>query len=113
VLFLLFFFSSRRRHTISKRDWSSVVCSSGLISRFRRAKAPAMMTGAFALRNREISDADLGADPNHRALLFIDGDLEDSAVGTARSEERRVGTEGGARGAGEGERRRERSGRWQ
>src|SRR5699024_4434518 len=26
----LFFFSSRRRHTISKRDWSSDVCSSDL-----------------------------------------------------------------------------------
>src|SRR5699024_11365267 len=28
--FLLFFFSSRRRHTRSKRDWSSDVCSSDL-----------------------------------------------------------------------------------
>src|SRR5699024_12151726 len=28
--FCLFFFSSRRRHTISKRDWSSDVCSSDL-----------------------------------------------------------------------------------
>src|SRR5699024_11753245 len=27
---LNFFFSSRRRHTISKRDWSSDVCSSDL-----------------------------------------------------------------------------------
>src|SRR5271167_1305214 len=27
----LFFFSSRRRHTISKRDWSSDVCSSDLL----------------------------------------------------------------------------------
>ena len=27
---LLFFFSSRRRHTISDRDWSSDVCSSDL-----------------------------------------------------------------------------------
>src|SRR5699024_11553930 len=27
----LFFFSSRRRHTMSKRDWSSDVCSSDLI----------------------------------------------------------------------------------
>src|SRR5699024_11581566 len=32
----LFFFSSRRRHTISKRDWSSDVCSSDL-PRLRRA----------------------------------------------------------------------------
>src|SRR5699024_11741943 len=30
VSFLLFFFSSRRRHTRSKRDWSSDVCSSDL-----------------------------------------------------------------------------------
>src|SRR5699024_11232771 len=28
--FLLFFFASRRLHTISKRDWSSDVCSSDL-----------------------------------------------------------------------------------
>src|SRR5699024_11442960 len=28
--FLYFFFSSRRRHTRSKRDWSSDVCSSDL-----------------------------------------------------------------------------------
>src|SRR5207249_8390402 len=31
----LFFFSSRRRHTRSKRDWSSDVCSSDLIRRDR------------------------------------------------------------------------------
>src|SRR5712664_373936 len=29
-LFLVFFFSSRRRHTRSDRDWSSDVCSSDL-----------------------------------------------------------------------------------
>lgn len=50
-----------------------------------RGKAAAMMTGAFAVRNREISDPD-DADGNplgHRALLFIDADLEGSAVNTA------------------------------
>src|SRR5437868_15311144 len=31
---MIFFFSSRRRHTRSKRDWSSDVCSSDLESRF-------------------------------------------------------------------------------
>src|SRR5699024_11699859 len=30
-LFPFFFFSSRRRHTRSKRDWSSDVCSSDLL----------------------------------------------------------------------------------
>src|SRR5699024_11574321 len=33
-LYILFFFSSRRRHTRSKRDWSSDVCSSDLIELF-------------------------------------------------------------------------------
>src|SRR5699024_730184 len=32
LIFLFFFFSSRRRHTRSKRDWSSDVCSSDLDS---------------------------------------------------------------------------------
>src|SRR5699024_11563677 len=31
MMHTLFFFSSRRRHTISKRDWSSDVCSSDLL----------------------------------------------------------------------------------
>src|SRR5699024_11249389 len=31
VVCVLFFFSSRRRHTRSKRDWSSDVCSSDLL----------------------------------------------------------------------------------
>src|SRR5699024_11754835 len=30
----LFFFSSRRRHTRSKRDWSSDVCSSDLAAKY-------------------------------------------------------------------------------
>src|SRR5699024_11887496 len=30
IVFFCFFFSSRRRHTRSKRDWSSDVCSSDL-----------------------------------------------------------------------------------
>src|SRR5699024_11890885 len=34
-----FFFSSRRRHTISKRDWSSDVCSSDLTSNLARLAA--------------------------------------------------------------------------
>src|SRR5699024_11819298 len=30
IVYLIFFFSSSRRHTMSKRDWSSDVCSSDL-----------------------------------------------------------------------------------
>src|SRR2546428_13526828 len=35
-----FFFSSRRRHTISDRDWSSDVCSSDLLLEFDRRSRP-------------------------------------------------------------------------
>src|SRR5699024_11886634 len=35
---LLFFFSSRRRHTRSKRDWSSDVCSSDLLTQKERLR---------------------------------------------------------------------------
>src|SRR5437868_9688301 len=38
MTFLFFFFSSRRRHTRSKRDWSSDVCSSDLGSRAREPR---------------------------------------------------------------------------
>src|SRR6266513_5512593 len=31
MILFIFFFSSRRRHTRSKRDWSSDVCSSDLV----------------------------------------------------------------------------------
>ncbi|WP_236863839.1 glycosyltransferase family 2 protein [Brevibacterium daeguense] len=51
--------------------------------RKNRGKAQAMMTGAFAVRNREISNLKPGERPRHRALLFIDADLEDSALNTA------------------------------
>src|SRR5699024_12019402 len=34
--FICFFFSSRRRHTRSKRDWSSDVCSSDLAQDFEK-----------------------------------------------------------------------------
>src|SRR5215475_4938011 len=40
----VFFFSSRRRHTIFSRDWCSDVCSSDLSGRF----AKALMTCAWA-----------------------------------------------------------------
>src|SRR5699024_12172583 len=36
LLYDCFFFSSRRRHTRSKRDWSSDVCSSDLIAPSKR-----------------------------------------------------------------------------
>src|SRR5690349_9559779 len=42
-----FFFSSRRRHTRSLRDWSSDVCSSDLAQHFELAPHPADKAPAF------------------------------------------------------------------
>src|SRR5699024_11762711 len=72
---LLFFFSSRRRHTRSKRDWSSDVCSSDLYSPVSRVDSLASSISASSL-----------AKPS-------------STSGTRRSEERRVGKECRARWA--------------
>src|SRR5699024_11512218 len=54
-----FFFSSRRRHTRSKRDWSSDVCSSDL--------RPTRIGGGAADHEGE-SEVDL----ERRALLFLE-----------------------------------------
>src|SRR5207249_8152501 len=54
-----FFFSSRRRHTRSKRDWSSDVCSSDLVRVF---------LGGLA--------SQLGGRLIHGVLVLIPGQLE-------------------------------------
>src|SRR5699024_11505999 len=73
VSYAFFFFSSRRRHTRSKRDWSSDVCSSDLAAAHLLAREmeaggdlteavrriasvrspPASLDGAFTLRSEE------------------------------------------------------------
>src|SRR2546429_9383173 len=50
-LYLLIFFSSRRRHTICSRDWSSDVCSSDLLVCLGLYGS---MTYSVARRTREI-----------------------------------------------------------
>src|SRR5206468_10016044 len=78
VLQQVFFFSSRRRHTRSDRDWSSDVCSSDLIC------AP-LVHGARAFGALYLCTRD--AEPPSQATVdFI-----------SRSEERRVGKECRAR----------------
>src|SRR5207237_3430555 len=82
-----FFFSSRRRHTRFKCDWSSDVCSSDLISRIGQ---PLVDEGFFAdLAELERYAADLATlhrDRGRRDVLWRLG-LDQ------RSEERRVGKE--------------------
>src|SRR2546421_7311950 len=74
---IVFFFSSRRRHTISDRDWSSDVCSSDLTS---------VLVERFA---RAVVDD--GVDVS--AILAITFTEKAAAELRDRSEERRVGKE--------------------
>src|SRR5438105_12783379 len=48
----LFFFSSRRRHTRSTRDWSSDVCSSDLRKKVKKTRAREGQSGSGAGSDR-------------------------------------------------------------
>src|SRR5699024_11361492 len=88
-----FFFSSRRRHTRSKRDWSSDVCSSDLPYR----KVDLLNRSPAHHVNRNLTDAVKNAD----FQPFFDKDpgiasvrkLSQNFSCPPRSEERRVGKE--------------------
>src|SRR5207237_2139443 len=80
----LFFFSSRRRHTRFKCDWSSDVCSSDLE---RRLEPTGPQPAAAQPLRRELVHF-----PEERLGLEV-GSAEDFQ----RSEERRVGKEGRSR----------------
>src|SRR5690606_40383849 len=96
--FVLFFFSSRRRHTRFSRDWSSDVCSSDLNIDVQQSSVSGAADGklvdfSFCLRDlgfRQLNGL-LGhtqiVRPCSRAQLLIFG----------RSEERRVGKVGRSR----------------
>src|SRR5690606_39613806 len=98
----LFFFSSRRRHTRFSRDWSSDVCSSDLFGVVLRRKRHALLvprnrgqrlrTEIRPAVNRQLQ----GAETRVRAQPFCGKLIRADAL--LRSEERRVGKEGGHRG---------------
>src|SRR5207249_10343406 len=103
---LFFFFSSRRRHTRSKRDWSSDVCSSDLrmLGSGHRPGEQRIgiprVDGQIRASGVRVHEQDPGPGlaavrrAVHAALLL------------GRSEERRVGKEGrGGWGAGAGRKR--------
>src|SRR5207248_7837010 len=93
VLVMLFFFSSRRRHTRSYGDWSSDVCSSDLLV---NPEKKALFT---VEERREILEEVLTLVESDDCTLRVDsfeGLLMRYAVeqqADARSEERRVGKE--------------------
>src|SRR5207249_9668044 len=89
--FIFFFFSSRRRHTRSKRDWSSDVCSSDLVPvHVRRLREPGRALPLPARVDDELVGRRL-----REPLLQPVGRQSISLPGTCarRSEERRVGKE--------------------
>src|SRR5207247_8439912 len=95
-----FFFSSRRRHTRSTRDWSSDVCSSDLEVELSREPRPGrVLPGPLASTtgkstsgwNRKRSPRRAHSDSRARVVHAS------AASPWVRSEERRVGEGGGAR----------------
>src|SRR5699024_11718929 len=97
-------FSSRRRHTSSKRDWSSDVCSSDLESRSRTWPPAGKLTvivcdppsGATFGNATPPPVATRGTPDTEPSLLNVSGPhLPDPSP--RRSEERRVGEEGRCR----------------
>src|SRR5206468_9364555 len=93
-----FFFSSRRRHTRSDRDWSSDVCSSDLhVGRQSFAQAGFSLGGRFAAQPSVQTEH-----PLHRVNQMSDAIVLSAVFHAlkqgeqalkARSEERRVGKE--------------------
>src|SRR5690348_17968554 len=94
MLFVCFFFSSRRRHTRWTGDWSSDVCSSDLlavkVSGFRKKIIPVC---SCHLVSTSASDDDARVPLKPRATENVVDILKIAC----RSEERRVGKECRAR----------------
>src|SRR5206468_10115504 len=97
-----FFFSSRRRHTRSDRDWSSDVCSSDLISvssgdKVKIHRIVAATDPGYAVNPGQIERQVAGSFVYGLSALFMEEcTVEDGHI---RSEERRVGKECRSRGA--------------
>src|SRR3712207_7981931 len=86
---VVFFFSSRRRHTRYWRDWSSDVCSSDLI-KCRMASGGTIELSGFKLKGEKGFYTALHGIHGAEAITAF---LNDPRVPQIRSEERRVGKE--------------------
>src|SRR5260370_41074059 len=100
---LSFFFSSRRRHTRFKCDWSSDVCSSDLKGGAR--KSPLATCISSPRSSKQVARGDLRAPPLRRfgrsawqrgffrKRRLLEASLDGLKLQGRRSEERRVGKE--------------------
>src|SRR5690606_39632466 len=103
IVALLFFFSSRRRHTRFSRDWSSDVCSSDLNARLESLHV--LVANPNRIRaHGEAEEVDTrGGLAAFMGLVLIQREHQGP-----RSEERRVGKECRSRGPPAREKKKER-----
>src|SRR2546430_4791371 len=85
LIYLFFFFSSRRRHTRFDCDWSSDVCSSDLVT--------FLATSSKAMKERQRSEIPELAPRHYMIISKPCNHPECPPKDGMRSEERRVGKE--------------------
>src|SRR5207249_6246014 len=101
------FFSSRRRHTRSKRDWSSDVCSSDLNYLSAMGRHEEAMAEVFVAQELDPLSAIINLMVGYMGFLKRDYALavkycrQTLEIDPNRSEERRVGKEWRSRWAGQ------------
>src|SRR5438874_11190809 len=104
---MFFFFSSRRRHTRSLRDWSSDVCSSDLVEvqslKLTIGGSGGVKAGTGRAKSVEYEIAGSGG-------IDAAGITAEQAKVSIRSEERRVGKECRSRWSPDHEKKKERHG---
>src|SRR5699024_7521419 len=76
VLFYLYLFSSRRRHTRSKRDWSSDVCSSDLAENVKLSEEPNDVLDMYGTPVHEYNVADVKAGDTFELDISYEKDSE-------------------------------------
>src|SRR5437868_14858087 len=92
----LYFFSSRRRHTRSKRDWSSDVCSSDLADRALRDRAACRRIEGG--KNVLTLDVEAVHVIEHAVIGFCDNGHRPEEIGRASCRERGEIAGGGVAG---------------
>src|SRR5690606_39732315 len=94
IILLVFFFSSRRRHTRFSRDWSSDVCSSDLPQAYRKRVGYPDTILCISRRTPRISCSNEGlgrCSEGRRTLMLL---FHSHEIGRASCRERVYSTEG-------------------